>query len=307
MAHNLEISDCKNVGAGTRIGALACIRSGASIGRDCVIGDSVFIDHEVDIGSGVTIGPEAQLQNGLILENDVIVGANAKLAVDLGSRSGESVKTIVKRAASIGAGATIASGVLVGAGAVVGARSTVVASVPPGAVVAGDPAGVLGYRDTERLPVSASRADSSLQTGGSKSLRVHGCCLQRVASTTDPRGRLTVADLGEDLPFATKRVFIVHNVPDGQVRGGHSHRNCSQFLLAAQGSISAIIDDGRARDEILLDDPGVGLFLPPGIWSIQYRFTNCAVLVVFASRPYEPADYIRDYDEFRSTKSPIGE
>jgi len=159
-------------------------------------------------------------------------------------------------------------------------------------------------RDTERQPISAMQAADALQTGASEALRVRGCCLRRVASTIDPRGRLTVAELEGDVPFATKRIFFVHDVPDGQVRGGHAHRRCAQFLLAIQGSISALIDDGQARDEVVLDDPGVGLFLPPGVWSTQCRFSNRAVLVVFASRPYEPADYIRDYDAFlRSVRS----
>jgi acetyltransferase-like isoleucine patch superfamily enzyme/dTDP-4-dehydrorhamnose 3,5-epimerase-like enzyme len=297
---NAELCESKSVGAGTRIGVGARIRKGASIGRDCIIGDNVLIENEVEVGDRVTIEPEAQLHGGLAVESDVRVGACAKLAVDRDLRSREAAKTIIKRAASIGAGATIVSGVLVGEGAVIGAQSTITAPVPPGAVVAGDPARILGYRDSERQPISAMQAARGLQIGASAALPVRGCHLRRIASIADPRGRLTVTELGDDLPFAAKRIFFVHDVPEGHVRGGHSHRSCAQFLLAIQGNVSALIDDRQTRDEVVLDDPGSGLLVPPGIWSLQYRFSDRAVLVVFASRPYEAADYVRDYDEFLS-------
>jgi UDP-2-acetamido-3-amino-2,3-dideoxy-glucuronate N-acetyltransferase len=303
FVHASALCESKRIGAGTRIGVRARIRANACIGNDCIIGDDVLVDNEVDIGDRVTIEPEAELRGDLTLEDDVFVAAHAKLA-PTGSRSGESVKTVIRRAAWIGAGATIVSGVLVGEGAVIGAQSTVVAPVPPGAVVAGDPARILGYRDTGRTPISAAAVADRLPAGGAEKLPVRGCQLRRVASITDSRGRLTVAELGEDLPFATKRIFFVNDVPDGQVRGGHSHRGCWQFLLAIQGSVSALIDDRRTRDEVVLDGPGSGLLVRPGVWSLQYRFSNRAVLVIFASHPYEPAEYIRDYDEFLSMPWP---
>ncbi len=95
-----------------------------------------------------------------------------------------------------------------------------------------------------------------------------------------------------------RRVFFVSEVPGREVRGEHAHRRCQQFLVCAHGSLSVIVDDGRERKEVLLDTPAIGLYLPPMVWSVQYRFSPDATLAVFASDPYDAADYVRDYEEF---------
>ena len=70
--------------------------------------------------------------------------------------------------------------------------------------------------------------------------------------------------------------------------------------MCLRGSLSVVVDDGRASEEIALDGPSVGLYLPPMIWAVQYRYSADALLLVFASDPYDANDYIRDYDEFLS-------
>jgi hypothetical protein len=217
------------------------------VGRDCSVGDDVFIDDEAVIGDRVTIEPGARI----------------------------------------------------GARAIIATHSTVAGDVAAGAIVVGDPSRIVGYRGPAE-PVSAARIASGPLAGARESLHLRGCRLVHFPTVTDPRGQLTVANLAVDLPFSARRVFFVHDVPSGHVRGGHSHRACLQLLLAIQGSVTALIDDGGTRDEIILDHPGTGLLLPTGIWSTQYGFSQNAVLVVFASLPYDPADYVRDYDQFRS-------
>ena len=128
--------------------------------------------------------------------------------------------------------------------------------------------------------------------------RVAGVRLHLLREVKDARGDLCVAEVGDDLPFAVRRSFLIYNVPNAELRGEHAHRQCGQFLLAVAGSIHVIADDGRQREEFRLDRPSLGLYLPPMTWGIQYRYSEGAVLLVLASDPYDPADYIRDYDEF---------
>jgi UDP-2-acetamido-3-amino-2,3-dideoxy-glucuronate N-acetyltransferase len=100
------------------------------------------------------------------------------------------------------------------------------------------------------------------------------------------------------IPFEPRRFFSVMRVPSKDVRGAHAHRLCKQFLVCQAGSVAVVVDDGRVREEVVLDDPQLGLYVPPMVWSVQYRYTPDAILLVLASDPYEPLDYIRDYDEF---------
>jgi UDP-2-acetamido-3-amino-2,3-dideoxy-glucuronate N-acetyltransferase len=115
----------------------------------------------------------------------------------------------------------------------------------------------------------------------------------------DARGNLTVGEFGKEIPFDVKRYFIVFQVPLVEVRGEHAHKECHQFLLCVRGRISAIADDGTDRETFVLDRPDQGLYLPPRVWSVQYDYSPDAALLVFASHFYDPADYIRDYDEFK--------
>jgi hypothetical protein len=116
---------------------------------------------------------------------------------------------------------------------------------------------------------------------------------------SDIRGSLTVGEFLRDIPFVANRYFMVFGVPSIETRGEHAHRECQQFLICARGSCSVVADDGTNREEFLLDSPDVGVYLPPLVWGIQYKYSPDAVLLVFASHNYDAADYIRDYDEFR--------
>jgi hypothetical protein len=112
-------------------------------------------------------------------------------------------------------------------------------------------------------------------------------------------GELIVGD-DPQLPFTTRRFFVLQNIPAHEARGTHAHRKCQQFLVCLQGSVTALVDDGVTRREVVLDDPSVGLYMPALTWGTQSRYSADAVLLVLASDPYDADDYIHDYDEFLS-------
>jgi UDP-2-acetamido-3-amino-2,3-dideoxy-glucuronate N-acetyltransferase len=127
---------------------------------------------------------------------------------------------------------------------------------------------------------------------------VRGVRLIHLRHVEDMRGDLCITEWHRDLPFVPRRVFVVYNVPSARVRGEHAHKECHQCLVCMQGSVSVVVDDGDNREEHVLDQPWVGLYLPPRIWGIQYKYSRDALLMVFASHEYDAADYIREYEEF---------
>jgi UDP-2-acetamido-3-amino-2,3-dideoxy-glucuronate N-acetyltransferase len=176
--------------------------------------------------------------------------------------------------------------------------------VPPKAVVMGNPARIHGYVDVERREASRyGRSETESPGPAVMTTSVPAVTLHRLKSVADLRGRLSVGQFGDDIPFAAKRYFIVFDVPTANVRGEHAHRRCRQFLVCVKGTVTVIVDDGHYREEIVLDRPHLGLYIPPMVWAIQYKYSADAVLLVFASAFYEAEDYIRDYDEFLSLVS----
>lgn len=129
---------------------------------------------------------------------------------------------------------------------------------------------------------------------------VDGVTLHRFPEVMDLRGSLTAGEFERQVPFTAKRYFLVYDVPGKDVRGEHAHRRCHQFLVCAKGSLTVVVDNGAAREEIVLERPTLGMYVPPMVWAVQYRYSSDAVLLVFASDYYDPDDYIRDYDEFLS-------
>ena len=295
--HETALVQTKKVGHGSRIWAFVNILSGAVIGDECNVCDHVFIENDVIVGDRVTIKCGVQLWDGVHLEDDVFVGPNATFTNDKFPRSREYPasfpRTVVKKGASIGANATILPGVTIGSHAMVGAGAVVTHSVPPNAIVVGNPARIVGYVDT---PIQVPR--EIRQIDGKAVPLVRGVRIFELKHVTDLRGDLCVAEWEKDLPFAPRRIFLVYDVPNAKVRGEHAHKACHQLLVCVKGSVSVIADDGENREEYLLDRPWLGLHLPPRIWGIQYKYSPDAVLLVFASHTYDANDYIRDYDEF---------
>ncbi len=303
--HEKAICESETIGDGTRVWAFAHVLPGAAIGKNCNVCDGVFIENDVVIGDDVTIKCGVQLWDGLRIGDRVFIGPNATFANDRFPRSKEYpqqfLQTFVEAGASIGANATILPGMRIGRGAMVGAGAVVTKNVPAHAVVVGNPAVIIGYQAAAQ-PEAATAAAVSLGAAiGSKArLGIGDCELWRLPHYSDIRGNLVPIEFSNDLPFVPSRSFLVYGVPTNKVRGEHAHRICGQFLIAVHGCLSVVVDDGTNRVEVSLADPTVGLFLAPDVWGIQYKFDPDTVLMVMASHPYDPSDYIRDYDEFLS-------
>lgn len=115
---------------------------------------------------------------------------------------------------------------------------------------------------------------------------------------SDRKGNLSVVENGLTVPFDVKRTYYLYDVPGGESRGGHAHRDLSQLIIAASGSFTVTLDDGEVKRTFLLNRPYQGLYIVPGIWRTLDDFSSGAVCLVLASDVYTEADYIRSYDEF---------
>ena len=111
-------------------------------------------------------------------------------------------------------------------------------------------------------------------------------------------GNLTVVQNGETVPFDVKRIYYLYDVPGGESRGAHAHRELSQLIIAASGSFRVTLDDGNVKRSFILNRPYQGLYVKPGIWRDLDDFSSGAVCMVLASEIYLPEDYIRDYQDF---------
>jgi UDP-2-acetamido-3-amino-2,3-dideoxy-glucuronate N-acetyltransferase len=137
-----------------------------------------------------------------------------------------------------------------------------------------------------------------------RELAAKGCRLVELTDITAENGTLVVGQYPDQLPFSVERIFTLLGVPHDEVRGTHAHRECHQFLICMAGSVSAVVDDGVDTDEVVLDRPSLGLYMPPLTWGKQYRYSPDAVLLVLASHSYDASDYIHDYDEFIRLTTP---
>lgn len=115
---------------------------------------------------------------------------------------------------------------------------------------------------------------------------------------SDRKGNLCVVENGKTLPFDVKRVYYLYDVPGGESRGAHAHRDLSQLIIAASGSFTVTLNDGSSKRTFTLNRPYQGLYVKPGIWRDLDDFSSGAVCMVLASEVYQKEDYIRDYDEF---------
>lgn len=304
FAHSHALVESTSIGRGTRVWAFAHILPKAVVGEDCNICDHVFIENKVTIGDRVTIKCGVQVWDGVTIESDVFVGPNVTFTNDPMPRSrqylAEYPPTVLRHGCSIGANATLLPGISIGQHAMVGAGAVVTRSVPPYAVVVGNPARIIRYVEDAPSPPSAAPSQ-----GVPMPVRVAGVELMQQPLVRDLRGDLVARETGRGLPFTPARSFLVFNVPTKEVRGEHAHRVCKQLLTCVKGSVSVLCDDGAVRQEFVLDSPGLGLYIPPMVWGVQYKYTQDAVLLVLASHGYDPSDYIRDYDAFlRERRSP---
>ena len=115
---------------------------------------------------------------------------------------------------------------------------------------------------------------------------------------SDRKGNLTVVENGSTLPFDVMRVYYLYDVPGGENRGAHAHKELSQLIVAASGSFTVTLDDGNCKRSFFLNRPYQGLYVKPGLWRDLVDFSAGAVCMVLASDAYKADDYIRNYDDF---------
>lgn len=127
---------------------------------------------------------------------------------------------------------------------------------------------------------------------------VDDCVVKNLPKHMRPNGNLTVVENNYSIPFDVERVYYLYDVPAGEERGGHAHKELQQFVIAVSGSFDVIIDDGRERKTVTLNRPSKGLHIKPGIWRELNNFSSGAVCLVLASHHYDEDDYIRDYKAF---------
>lgn len=114
----------------------------------------------------------------------------------------------------------------------------------------------------------------------------------------DPRGNLTVAEGMRNVPFSVARTYWVYDVPGGESRGGHAHKQCREFIVAVSGSFDVTLFNGERRETFHLNHPWQGLLVDTDVWRTLDDFSSGAVCLVLASEPFEEEDYIRDLDDY---------
>ncbi|MDZ4070742.1 MAG: FdtA/QdtA family cupin domain-containing protein [Sediminibacterium sp.] len=127
---------------------------------------------------------------------------------------------------------------------------------------------------------------------------VFNCSLIYLPQVGNRNGHITAVNNSIEIPFDIKRVFYLYDIPSGESRGAHAHKECHQFLVAVSGSFEVLLDDGLTKRQIMLNRPEIGLHILPGIWASEINFSAGALCLVLASHVYDELDYIRSYDEF---------
>lgn len=140
--------------------------------------------------------------------------------------------------------------------------------------------------------------------GGMISTNVYNCSIIELNKHHSNRiGNISIVHNNDTVPFDVKRVYYLYDVPGGESRGAHAHKNLSQLIIAASGSFRVTLDDGKVKRSFILNRPYQGLYVQPGIWRDLDDFSSGSVCCVLASEAYQTEDYIRDYQEFLKYKN----
>ncbi len=124
------------------------------------------------------------------------------------------------------------------------------------------------------------------------------CILIDLPRVGDRNGQITSLNNLVEIPFEIKRIFYLYDIPGGESRGAHAHKQCHQLLIAASGSFEVVIEDGINKQQIILNRPNIGLHIPPGIWASEINFSSGSICLVLASHVFDESDYIRNYLEY---------
>jgi hypothetical protein len=132
---------------------------------------------------------------------------------------------------------------------------------------------------------------------------VYDCVILPLNKIHNRAGNITIVEGIENVPFDIKRVYYLYDIPGGQDRGGHAHKDLQQLIVAASGSFDVILDDGNNKTIVTLNRPDYGLMIVPGIWRDIIEFSSGAICLVLASEVYKEEDYIREYPNFKNYKN----
>jgi hypothetical protein len=135
------------------------------------------------------------------------------------------------------------------------------------------------------------------------SSRVYDCGIIELDKRHRVKGNLTVVENGKTMPFDVRRVYYLYDVPGGESRGGHAHKELQQLIVAASGSFDVVLDDGEIKRAFSLNRPYQGLIVVPGIWRELVNFSSGSVCLVLASLEYDESDYMREYSDFLDYKA----
>lgn len=132
---------------------------------------------------------------------------------------------------------------------------------------------------------------------------VYDCSIIELPRIENRAGNITPIHPNVNVPFDIKRVFYSFDIPGGEARGAHAHKECHQFLIAASGSFEVVLDDGHNKRTVSLNRPFFGLHIPPGIWAAEQNFSSGSICLVLASEGYSEEDYIRNFEDYLQYKS----
>jgi hypothetical protein len=133
--------------------------------------------------------------------------------------------------------------------------------------------------------------------------RVFDCTRIELPKNHSESGSISSVNNSLEVPFDIKRVYYLYDVPAGEARGGHAHRELQQLIIAASGSFDLIVDDGKIKRTLNLNRPDQGVLMPAGLWRELDNFSSGSICLVLASHEYDERDYIRNYNDFLIYKS----
>ena len=127
---------------------------------------------------------------------------------------------------------------------------------------------------------------------------VYDCVILPLSKIHNRAGNITIVEGQKNIPFDVRRIYYLYDIPGGADRGGHAHKELYQLIVAASGSFDVLLDDGKNKKIVTLNQPDYGLMVVPGIWRELFEFSSGAICLVLASHKYNNDDYIRNYDQF---------